>query len=580
MNLLQKTFFASLLFSSFVSAEMVALNDNELGNSTGEGLGFALENFMLDSDSAKLSVTGIQSSSNEEINIDWTGLYIMGEGSENGSIDTPANIGSYLNPYVIRTIRGSKGLDPLNDSYNSRYENISNDLAILELATDSYESDLQNSETFGMFSYYQGCVWGEIGCNSKADVGANGIAVEAITAELNALTGSRNDIAAAYSLDIPTINARIETHYNTQIVAQENVILEQEVEYDQAVQDLNNQYDLLNDAFEYFLTFSPDTDCVVGQSCSSVDGNCSTFACGNVRRDYNDQLDDWEEQQGVKQNEYNDVIAARQELNTRKTDPSRFTIAGVSYIQAVEDMDEFRVLCGYQDDFASCADGLIARKETTKSGVESVSMALFNDGARRKGLDVGSSFKFEVNAVNSDGSSTPRTDFIDINMKGVFIDGSALRLWSATDEEGGNEVNGELRINLFIKELDISVCDPIICDNDAIAREASTLNLDNLFISLNLGYGEIQPLRLSATPDGNFEFELTKLRPQGDGLTESDMLDQDKMQKFYNDYYADAPKSFVSISDVRIGSGPEASVGGITVDGLRAQYLKVTSRDL
>jgi hypothetical protein len=207
-------------------------------------------------------------------------------------------------------------------------------------------------------------------------------------------------------------------------------------------------------------------------------------------------------------------------------------------------------------------------------------MSLFNDGARRNGLDVGSSFKFEVNAVNPDGSSTPRTDFIDINMKGVFIDGSALRLWSATDEEGGNEVNGELRINLFIKELDISVCDPIICDNDAIAREASTLNLDNLFVSLNLGYGEIQPLRLSATPDGNFEFELTKLRPQGDGLTESDMLDQDKMQKFYNDYYADAPKSFVSISEVRIGSGPEASVGGITVDGLRAQYLKVTSRDL
>jgi hypothetical protein len=97
-----------------------------------------------------------------------------------------------------------------------------------------------------------------------------------------------------------------------------------------------------------------------------------------------------------------------------------------------------------------------------------------------------------------------------------------------------------------------------------------------MFISLNLGYGEIQPMRLSATSDGNFEFELTKLRPGDDIDTNS----QEEMQQFYNDYYENSPKSFISISDVRIGNSADASLGAITVDGLRAQYLKVTSRDL
>ena len=161
-------------------------------------------------------------------------------------------------------------------------------------------------------------------------------------------------------------------------------------------------------------------------------------------------------------------------------------------------------------------------------------------------------------------------------LKGLFVDGTAFRLWSAPDEQGDDELNAEIRLNLFIKELDISVCDPTICDNDPVAKEASTLNLDNMFISLNLGYGEIQPMRLSATSDGNFEFELTKLRPGDDVDTSS----QEAMQTFYDDYYENSPKSFISISDVRIGNSPDASLGRITVDGLRAQYLKVTSRDL
>ena len=235
------------------------------------------------------------------------------------------------------------------------------------------------------------------------------------------------------------------------------------------------------------------------------------------------------------------------------------------------------MLCGLDSsDFGSCDGGLITRKGETKDGIESVSIALASGVERRDGLDVGASFEFAVNSVNPDGSTTPRTDFIDINMKGLFIDGTAFRLWSAPDEQGDDELNAEIRLNLFIKELDISVCDPTICDNDPVAKEASTLNLDNMFISLNLGYGEIQPMRLSATSDGNFEFELTKLRPGDDVDTSS----QEAMQTFYDDYYENSPKSFISISDVRIGNSPDASLGRITVDGLRAQYLKVTSRDL
>lgn len=574
MNKLSTFILASIAVSSFSHADLKALDDHEMSATTGEGLGLALDNFVLDTEGAELSVTGIRSSAGEEIDIKWTSLYVMGEGSSEGTVRTPGQIGSYNHPYVIRTVRGSAGLDPNDPLYNEKYAQISNDLALLELATDEYQSDIQNSETFATFSYYQGCVWGQPGCDEL-------VAEQEITAELDALNSSKASIANTYSIGLGTLESEMNDYYQSEIVPREAVVAQEQTEYDAEVVILGQRLNTAYDAYEAFMAIRPQADCEFGDNCTGLNGSaCPTIgggACRDARTAYNNSYESYEEQQSVRQDAYNELIEARKDLAFANNDSDSFSAAAGSYIEAVSNVEEFRVLCGLDSgDFNSCEGGLITRKEKTKEGIESVSAALASGVERRDGLDVGASFEFAVNSVNPNGSTTPRTDFIDINMKGLFVDGTAFRLWSAPDEQGDDELNAEIRLNLFIKELDISVCDPTVCDNDLAAKEASTLNLDNMFISLNLGYGEIQPMRLSATSDGNFEFELTKLRPGDDIDTNS----QEEMQQFYNDYYENSPKSFISISDVRIGNSADASLGAITVDGLRAQYLKVTSRDL
>jgi hypothetical protein len=568
----------SMVVSAAAFADLQALDDSQMSAATGEGLGFALEDFVLDTEGAELSVTGIQSSAGEEIDIKWTSLYVMGEGSEEGSIRTPGQVGSYNHPYVIRTLRGSRGLSETDPDFNQNYSEISNDLGLLEIAADSYSSPLQDSNTFATFSYYQGCIWGEPGCNDLNSVGSNGIAVQAITEELNSLIATRDQIANTFTIALPTLEAEIDNYFNNVIAPQEAIVEQEQAQYDAAVTELGVRLNAAVDAYDALVAVRPQTNCEFGENCGLIDANCGVSgACFDARSAYNTAFGSYEDQQDVRQDEYNDLIEERKTFFQLKNEPGNFAAAAGSYNEAVESVEEFRVLCGSATtSFQSCSEGLIARKQETKDGVESVSVALFDGVERRDGLDIGASFEFTVNAVNTDGSSASRTDFIDLNMKGLFIDGTAFRLWSAPDEQGDDEINAEIRLNLFVKELDISVCDPSVCDGNPAAKEASTLNLDNLFVSLNLGYGEIQPMRLSATSDGNFQFELTKLRP-GEGV---DTSSQAEMQDFYNDYYENAPKSFISISDVRIGSGADASLGGVTVDGLRAQYLKVTSRDL
>lgn len=136
MKILRSMLITSMVVSAAAFADLQALDDSQMSPATGEGLGFALEDFVLDTEGAELSVTGIQSSAGEEIDIKWTSLYVMGEGSEEGSIRTPGQIGSYLHPYVIRSLRGSGGLDPNDPLYNEKYGQINNELALLELAAD------------------------------------------------------------------------------------------------------------------------------------------------------------------------------------------------------------------------------------------------------------------------------------------------------------------------------------------------------------------------------------------------------------------------------------------------------------
>jgi hypothetical protein len=140
-------------------AELKNMSDMELSTTTGDGLGFALQDFAFSTEDANVTLTGIENSNNEERLVQWTDYYIYGEGSEYGSQKVLTDVGSYLHPWVFQTVRGGSAPE---------YMAIGDDVALLELKADAYSNPLQNSTDFILHSRYQGCIWGHDGCGSAA----------------------------------------------------------------------------------------------------------------------------------------------------------------------------------------------------------------------------------------------------------------------------------------------------------------------------------------------------------------------------------------------------------------------------
>jgi len=198
---------------------------------------------------------------------------------------------------------------------------------------------------------------------------------------------------------------------------------------------------------------------------------------------------------------------------------------------------------------------LVAIREGDREDVNNVAVQLSAGYSRRAGLDIGSKFKF---TVYDEDKGAYREDFMDIDMKGVTLDGSYMKLWSRD-----NELNAEFRLNLYAKEVNIGTCGSA-CNTQAL-QDSATLFMDNFYLSLSLGYGEVQPLKFSVTADGNFQLELS-------GVDSTN----------YEDFYENAQKSYLYVGNIQLGNATAAanSLGSLTVDGLRATYLKVTSHDL
>lgn len=337
---------AALIIAHSANAELQALDDAEMSSQSGAGLGFALQDFVFSTDDASLSVTGIEDRSSNEVGIQWDQFYIMGEGSQNGSVKTPVDIGSYLNPWVIRSVRGSSDWDgDPADFYTGDAPAIGDDVAALQILTDVYTSAAQNTQQYV-------------------------------------------------------------------------------------------------------------TDCIFASA-------------------------------------------------------------------------------------ADCAD---------------------RTSIRRGGADLGSRFTLDF----ADGTN----HVWNIDMRGVYLDGSGFTLWSRPDQNGESELLGQLNLSLLAEEFQIDTC------GDACTGAGSLLQIDQLYLGLNLGFGDIQPLKFSATSDGNFVLELSKPDPSSRGV---DPTDSDAMLAFFNEYYANAPKSNIYIGEITVGN---RTAGETVVNGFRAQYLKATSIDL
>ena len=72
----------ALLALPGLSTAMEALDDRELGEVSGAGVGFFLDNFYYDQGSASAQVSGLKDSQGNALTIDLERAYIKGEGSQ------------------------------------------------------------------------------------------------------------------------------------------------------------------------------------------------------------------------------------------------------------------------------------------------------------------------------------------------------------------------------------------------------------------------------------------------------------------------------------------------------------------
>ncbi len=108
------------VFSVFVlciavqtQAELVVLDDQELGAVDGEGIGFILEDFAFEAgtdvaNGNKLDISGIKNKSGQEVVLSVSQFYIAGSGSNRGAnvIGNPVNLGRLLYPYNLELVDG------------------------------------------------------------------------------------------------------------------------------------------------------------------------------------------------------------------------------------------------------------------------------------------------------------------------------------------------------------------------------------------------------------------------------------------------------------------------------------------
>lgn len=594
----------SLTFSDASYAELQTMSDNEMSAATGEGLGLALEDFAFSTSGATATLTGIENSNNEEIVAQWTDFYIFGEGSQYGSQKVTTNIGSYLHPWVFQSVRGGSA---------PQYMAIGDDVALLEFKADTYTNPLQNSGDFILHSRYQGCIWGHEGCGSSGAVSPFD-AVTAIETQLSDYSTEYSTLLGLYSSPYggavaSTLLAEAEAAQSTggvvyeqqQVIVDKQVVLANAIsnyetanpgQYVAAKQAAGQEYQLVGPLFE---ATDKSVDFGDKYSCGLLG-----LSCSDEERAYNNQVDIWDDAATVVgdieknwEDENLELALANRELGEILIGEDSKDGSGRTLAERIADSDRFQILCGDSANDDDCSDGMIVQRGDERNVVNDIAVALSTGQGRRLGQDIGSRFRFEViNENKNTGEITRVEDFLSFELRGVYVDGSYFRLWSRENPDTGyDELNGEISLRFFAKQYSISACgteceiekgdSQAIIDQKVTLRDNTALKLNNYLYDLNLGYGDVQPLKFDVTADGNFVFKLDFPNFDTTGLPRT----VENVQSFFKDYYDNAPKSNLIIGQVQLGAVPDTGpnlgdLGGTRAVGVRAQYLRIESYDV
>ncbi len=102
---------AMLISSSFASAEMMTLSDNDMSEIDGQGIGLVMEDFVFShghdvANDKVFRITGLTSTTGEQVVVNVNQLYVARAGSNYGATLDPVNLGRLNNPYEIDLVNG------------------------------------------------------------------------------------------------------------------------------------------------------------------------------------------------------------------------------------------------------------------------------------------------------------------------------------------------------------------------------------------------------------------------------------------------------------------------------------------
>lgn len=513
---------------------MQAMSEDELGAVTGAGVGFFIDNFLYDQGTATAQIGGLKNSAGGAVSIDVTRGYIKGEGSRRGQDDVLANIGSPAHPFTLGVV-SSLEVPSLPVGQQA-----------LRLQTPTYSDSLNDTRQYGLWAYYQGCVYGEAGC-TDANVANNAIANENA-----ALQASRTTLQNKYqSVGFLSLKSGIDA--DKVVVDQRQATVNTKTgQAVVATNNLNNTYAAAPD--RYYASSDPLHWVPYDKPDLGEKYSCP-LGCPQAVKDYNNSIDPFN--------------TAQSELSTAQKSLSEAWGAksnGVTLIQRYADYDAFVALCGVPTQEApSCTDGTIAKGQADQVIVAGVASAL-NGGAKRvKGLDLGLETTFSLPSVahgadGKAGATSNRTDFFNLYVHGLTLHGSYLNIWG--DDQG---LQAEASLQLYINRVALDGCQPGQCveANRAIAK--------NLYLDLNLGNATYQPLNFKMDARGEVNLALP-------GVTWAN----------HTAFYDNVQKSNISVGNLSFGNGldgngvarPRTDVGAQIVQGMRLDYFEFKSTNL
>ncbi|WP_448682924.1 hypothetical protein [Pseudomonas nicosulfuronedens] len=498
---------------------MKALDDEQLEEVSGAGLGFFIDGFSYDQATATSKITGVKNSANQDVQVDITGAYIKGAGSQRGTLDTKAYLGTPMHPFTLGPVKYKAGL------------NIPANQEALQLMTPTWTDPINDTHKFGLWSYYQGCLYGDAGCTNPAQ------ATNKINAELSALKTQRDTLLTTYSNNMVTLKSGIDADMAT--------VNQREAQVDTAQATVKTNYNSMNTRYNA----APAQVCglwCVDRPDLGTKYDCGILAaCNNntAVKNYNASVDTYN-------SSATDLTSAQQDLSAAWN----VTRNGVTLSQRASDYDKFVQLCGAQGGSATtCVSGTITRTEKNVATVQLVAGAMQNSsGTRIQGLDIGIATKFTLpsTAYNSNGSAgatTTRTDFFSIALENFTLNGSYLNLWG--DAAG---LKASMSLQMYADKLIIAGCENCADTNKVVAK--------NVYFDLNLGDANYQPATLSVASNGD-------LMLSAPGVTWAN----------HDAFYQNVQKSNISIGNLNI-SGTD--VGSQAIRGLRIDYLNVRTVNL